>query len=78
MAELSAAEGRAIEATSVELQRVGFADKFRALQNPTITTYATDGAISFANPMNYAKLTKGSAVAYTLAAPTSAQDHKEE
>jgi len=74
MAELSAAEGTAIEATSVDLQKAGFATKFRALQNPTITTYATDSAITFANPANYAKLTKGSAGAYTLAAPTAAQE----
>ena len=74
MAELSAEEASAIEAINVALQKAGFGTKFRALQNPSITTYATDGAISFANPVNYAKLTKGSAGAYTLAAPTSAQE----
>lgn len=74
MAELSSAELLAIEATSVPAQAAGLSAKFRALQNPTITTYASDGAISFANPANYAQLTKGSAGAYTLAAPTAAQE----
>ena len=74
MAELSQAELDMIESESVAAQAVGFADKIRAIQNPTITAYASDGAISFANPYNIAKLTKGSAGAYTLAAPTAAQE----
>lgn len=74
MAELSQAELDLIESESVAAQAVGFADKIRAIQNPTITTYASDSAISFANPYNIAKLTKGSAGAYTLAAPTAAQE----
>lgn len=74
MAELSATETAEIEASTPVLQKTGFGAKFRAIQNPTITAYASDGAISFANPINYAKLTKGSAGAYTLAAPTSAQE----
>lgn len=74
MAELSQAELDLIESESVAAQAVGFADKIRAIQNPTITAYASDGAISFANPYNIAKLTKGSAGAYTLAAPTTAQE----
>ncbi len=74
MAELSSAELSAIEAVSVPAQAAGLATKVRAIQNPTITTYASDGAISFANPYNIAKLTKGSAGAYTLAAPTAAQE----
>ncbi len=74
MAELSSAEALAIEAVSVPAQAAGIATKFRALQNPTITTYATDSAITFTNPVNYAKLTKGSAGAYTLAAPTALQE----
>lgn len=74
MAELSQAELDLMGSESVAAQAVGFADKIRAIQNPTITAYASDGAISFANPYNIAKLTKGSAGAYTLAAPTAAQE----
>lgn len=74
MAELSATEAAEIESSHPVLQKIGFGTKFRALQNPTITAYASDGAIGFANPVNIAKLTKGSAGAYTLAAPTSAQE----
>lgn len=44
------------------------------IQNPPITTYAADGAIAFTEPFNIAKLTKGSAGAYTLAAPSTAQE----
>lgn len=74
MAELSAVEASAIEAVNPAIQAAGFASKFRTVQNPTPTAYASDGAISFANPVNVATLTKGSAGAYTLAAPTSAQE----
>ena len=74
MAELSTAELREIESVNPALQKAGFATKMRALQNPTITVYASDGAITFANPYNIAELTKGSAGAYTLAAPTAAQE----
>jgi hypothetical protein len=74
MAELSSAELSAIEAVNPAIQAAGFATKMRALQNPTITAYASDGAISFANPYNIATLTKGSAGAYTLAAPSSSQE----
>lgn len=75
MAELSTAELSILEATSVQAQQVGLAAKLGVIQKPTITAYASDGAISFANPFNIAKLTKsGSAGAYTLAAPTSAQE----
>lgn len=74
MAELSQAELDLIESESVAAQAVGFADKIRAIQNPTVTAYASDGAIGFSNPYNIATLTKGSAGAYTLAAPTAAQE----
>lgn len=74
MAELSSAELSAIEAVNPAIQAVGFATKMRAIQNPTITTYAADGAIAFTAPFNIAKLTKTSAGAYTLAAPTAAQE----
>jgi hypothetical protein len=74
MAELSSAELSAIEAVNPAIQAVGFATKMRALQNPTVTAYASDGAIGFSNPYNIATLTKGSAGAYTLAAPTAAQE----
>lgn len=74
MAELSAAELSAIEAVNPAIQAAGFATKMRETQNPTVTAYASDGAIAFSNPNTVAKLTKGSAGAYTLAAPTSAQE----
>lgn len=74
MAELSANEAAEIEASTPVLQKTSFGTRFRSIQNPTITAYASDGAISFANPFNIAKLTKGSAGAYTLAAPTSSQE----
>lgn len=75
MAELSANEASEIEASTPVLQKTSFGTRFRSIQNPTITAYANDGAIGFANPFNIAKLTKsGSAGAYTLAAPTSAQE----
>lgn len=74
MAELSSAELSAIEAVNPAIQAVGFATKMRAIQNPTISTYAVDGAIAFTAPYNIAKLTKGTAGAYTLAAPTTAQE----
>lgn len=44
------------------------------LQVPTISTYSSDGAIAFTEPRNIAKLTKGSAGSYTLAAPSSSQE----
>jgi len=68
MAEFSQEELRAIEAVNVALQRAGFAAKLGEIQKPTISAYASDGAIAFANPSNIAELTKGSAGAYTLAA----------
>lgn len=74
MAEFSQEELRAIEAVNVALQKAGFASKLGEMQKPTITAYASDGAITFANPSNIAELTKGSAGAYTLAAPTAAQE----
>ena len=74
MAEFSQEELRAIEAVNVALQRAGFAAKLGEIQKPTIAAYASDGAITFANPSNIAELTKGSAGAYTLAAPTAAQE----
>jgi hypothetical protein len=74
MAELSSAEALAIEAVSVTAQAAGLAAKFRAIQNPTITAYASDGAIGFTNPYNIAKMTKAGVGAYTLAAPTAAQE----
>lgn len=74
MAELSLAELTAIEAVNPAIQQAGFATKFREVQTPTVTAYAADGAIAFTNPQNVAKLTKGSAGAYTLAAPTAAQE----
>lgn len=74
MAELSTAELEAVESVNPVLQQVGFASKLGEIQKPTISTYASDGAIAFANPSNIAKLTKGSAGAYTLAAPTAAQE----
>lgn len=74
MASFSTAELLSAEATSPELQRIGFAAKMALLQVPTISTYASDGAIAFTEPRNTAKLTKGSAGAYTLAAPTAAQE----
>lgn len=40
----------------------------------SIKTYATDSAITFTEGLNVAKLTKGSAGAYTLAAPTAIQE----
>lgn len=75
MAELSLAEALAIDAVSVPAQAAGLAAKILSIQTPTVTAYASDGAISFANPENIAKLTKsGSAGAYTLAAPKAAQE----
>jgi len=74
MAELSTAELRQIESVNPEFQSAGFADKLAEIQKPTITTYSTDGAITFTNPYNIAKLTKGSAAAMTLAAPSTAQE----
>lgn len=74
MAELSTAELLKLEATNPAAQEVGLASKLGVIQKPTITAYASDGAISFANPFNIAKLTKGSAGAYTLAAPSSSQE----
>lgn len=74
MAELSAAELLEAESVNPALQKAGFATKLREIQNPTITAYASDGAIAFTNPYNVAKLTKGSAGAYTLAAPSSSQE----
>lgn len=74
MAEFSQEELRAIEAVNVALQKAGFAAKLGEMQKPTIATYADDGAIAFSNPSNIAELTKGSAGAYTLAAPTAAQE----
>ena len=74
MASFSTAELAEIESTHPEFQKAGFAAKMALLQVPTISTYASDGAIAFTEPRNIAKLTKGSAGAYTLAAPTAAQE----
>lgn len=74
MAELSTAELAQIESVNPAFQSAGFATKMRAIQNPTVTAYASDGAIAFTAPFNIATLTKGSAGAYTLAAPTAAQE----
>ena len=74
MPELSLAELQGIEAVNPAIQAAGFAAKLREVQNPTISTYASDGAIAFTYPNNTAKLTKGTAGAYTLAAPTAAQE----
>jgi len=63
-----------IEATLPAAQAAGLATNLMEIQNPTITAYASDGAIGFTRPFNIAKLTKGSAGAYTLAAPTSSQE----
>lgn len=74
MAELSTAELEAIESVNPAFQQAGFAAKLAEIQRPTLATYASDGAIAFSNPSNIAELTKGSAGAYTLAAPTAAQE----
>jgi hypothetical protein len=74
MASFSTAELLAIEGVSVEMQKAAFAAKMALLQVPTLTAYASDGAIAFTEPRNIAKLTKAGVGAYTLAAPTAAQE----
>ena len=74
MPALTLAELQAIEGESVSAQKIGLAQKIMDIQVPNVATYASDGAIAFTYPSQIAKLTKGSAGAYTLAAPTAAQE----
>lgn len=74
MAAFTEAQLKQIESVLPAAQAAEFASLLLKIQTPTMTTYASDGAISFADASNVAELTKGSAGAYTLAAPTAAQE----
>lgn len=74
MPALTLAELQALESVLPAAQGIGIAQKLMDMQTPNIATYASDGAIAFTYPTQIAKLTKGSAGAYTLAAPTAAQE----
>lgn len=74
MPALTLAELQSVEAVNVALQKIGFAQKIMDIQVPNIAAYASDGPIAFTYPTNIAKLTKAGVGAYTLAAPTAAQE----
>lgn len=63
-----------IESELTSAQKASFASNLMKIQSPDITAYSADGAIAFTEAFNIATLTKGSAGAYTLAAPTAAQE----